>query len=59
MRLGGTELIVLVFVVLLLFGGTLIPKIVRNATKSIKITKEELDKASEELREEGIGVRNE
>lgn len=52
MRLGGVELILIIAVVLLLFGGTLIPKLFKRGKESIKIAKDEMETAKEELSEE-------
>lgn len=52
MRLGGTELILVIGVILVLFGGTLIPKIMKNVRKSGAVLKDEIEKTKEEFASE-------
>lgn len=52
MRIGVLELVIIVIVVLLLFGKTLIPKIFKTGTESIKTAKHEFDSAKDELSQE-------
>lgn len=52
MRLGFLELAIIIVVVLLLFGGTLIPKLFKNGKESIKIAKKEFEEAKEEMKDE-------
>lgn len=48
MRFGVMELIVILVIVLLLFGSTLIPKLLKNTSSSVKLFKKEMKELKEE-----------
>lgn len=48
MRFGVLELIVILVIVLLLFGSTLIPKLLKNTSSSVKLFKKEMKELKEE-----------
>lgn len=48
MRFGGLELIVILVIIVLVFGGTLIPKLLKNTTSSLKVFKKEMKEMKEE-----------
>ena len=48
MRFGGLELVVILVIIVLVFGGTLIPKLLKNTTSSLKVFKKEMKEMKEE-----------
>jgi len=50
-NLGGTEIILIVFVVLLLFGGKKIPELMRGLGKGVREFKDAKDNVKRELEE--------
>ena len=50
-NLGGTEIILIVFVVLLLFGGKKIPELMRGLGKGVREFKDAKDNVRRELEE--------
>ena len=48
MRFGAMELIVILVIIVLVFGGTLVPKLLKNTTSSLKIFKKEMKELKEE-----------
>ena len=54
MRLGGLELIVILVIIVLVFGGTLIPKLLKNTSSSLKTFKKEMKDLKEEDSKDGI-----
>ncbi len=55
MRLGLTEIGIVVIIALVLFGGKLIPKIGKKIRESGNALKEEMEKTSKEFSEEKEG----
>ena len=50
--IGTQELLIIALVVLLLFGGTQIPKLMRGLGKGVKSFKDGLDGKDEEVKDE-------
>jgi len=50
-NLGGTEIILIVFVVLLLFGGKKIPELMRGLGRGVREFKDAKDNVKRELEE--------
>lgn len=57
-NIGGTEIIVIAVVVLLLFGGKKIPELMSGLGKGVKSFKEGLNGIEGEKREGGSGEKN-
>ena len=55
MNLGSTELIILLVIVLLVFGGSQLPKLAKNLGKAQKEFKQGLDEAKKDDAESGSG----
>ena len=51
-NLGTTELLIIVFVVLLLFGGKKIPELMKGVGKGVKSFKEGMNEVEKELKDE-------
>jgi len=49
MNLGGMEILLIVFVVLLLFGGKKIPELMRGLGKGVKSFKDGMNDITEEI----------
>ena len=50
--IGTTELLIIALVILLLFGGTQIPKLMRGLGKGVKSFKDGMEGKEEEVKEE-------
>ena len=50
--IGTQELLIIALIVLLLFGGTQIPKLMRGLGKGVKIFKDGMNDKDEEVKEE-------
>ena len=59
MRLGSTELIVILLVVVIIFGPTQIPKLTRMFGKSMKSFKEGIEDSSDSGDDEASGNKTE
>lgn len=49
LNLGGTELLIIAGVILLLFGGKKIPELMRGLGKGLKNFKEEMNEVTDEI----------
>ena len=59
MRIGTTELMVVLLIVVIVFGPSQIPKLVQMFKKSTKSFKEGMEEADEQLKEAGNNVKAE
>ncbi len=50
MRLGGQELLIIIIVVFILFGGALIPRVFKAGKNSFKTAQNEIEQAKEEFK---------
>jgi sec-independent protein translocase protein TatA len=55
MNLGSTELIIVLVIVLLVFGGSQLPKLAKNLGKAQKEFKQGLDEGKKDEAESGSG----
>ncbi len=59
LALGNTEIIVIVFIVLLLFGGRKIPELMRGLGKGVREFNDAKDNVKREIEESANTVTNE
>ena len=58
MKLGTTELIVILIVVIIIFGPTQIPKLTKMFGKSVKSFKDGMDEATETVADDEKAVKS-
>lgn len=57
-NLGTGEIIILVFVILLLFGGKKIPELMKGIGKGVKSFRQGMNEINEEIKQSGSSTEN-